>query len=228
MKIQTNIQILPSTKTVFKANRKDIYKSGTPYEYSMEIFQKNFAKKLENKKEKLYEYLDSIEVDGEENYIRKELARMLGNESQEMHNVVYCKTSCNKFEKMLKRGFDIKKISPSLCGPGGDLFINEDDTLPSECIFKACYSGNTAINADLRDYNSLNEKISNKIMDYLGDSHNDVSFRILKQIELRKFISEYTRQIIVNELGIDGAYFEEDKKFFTVFNPDSISYIEEI
>ena len=47
-----------------------------------------------------------------------------------------------------------------------------------------------------------------------------------EQNALRKFVNEYVRQKIVNELGIDGAYANNFDGYFVVFNPNSIKNSE--
>lgn len=131
-------------------------------------------------------------------------------------------------EKIVQNGFNIDKISRTNLGPGFYFGLSEGDVnCYSSSILVADCEGKCA-NFKERFYQNLKDaKIKNQVAEFIGLNGKMTFPVVMWEAEaLSKVLDTYTRETIVNDLGIDVAYGLGDTSYcYAVFNPNVISNI---
>lgn len=130
-------------------------------------------------------------------------------------------------DKIIEEGFDPMKISRTKFGPGFYFSPSEGGALAySSCVLRSDFDGNCA-HVDGPFYERITDSEANrKLGNFIGLKSNDYSIRNLEYEILTKIINEYSRDYLMNDLGIDMAYgSSRAESCFAVFNPKILSNI---
>lgn len=130
-------------------------------------------------------------------------------------------------DKIIEEGFDPMKISRTKFGPGFYFSPSEGGALEySSCVLKSDYDGNCA-HVDGPFYERITDSEANrKLGDFIGLKSNDYSIRNIEYEIITKIINEYSRDYLVNDLGVDMAYgSSRAESCFAVFNPNILSNV---
>lgn len=130
-------------------------------------------------------------------------------------------------DKIIEEGFDPMKISRTKFGPGFYFSPSEGGALMySNCVLKSDFDGECAL-VDGPFYDRITDSdASKKLREFIGLKSNSYSIHMAEYEILSKIINEYSRDYLVNELGIDMAYgSSRAESCFAVFNPQILSNI---
>lgn len=202
--------------------------NGRYYEYEEE-FADNFLRALNDRKDELYTYLDSV-ADDKGLTMADKLLSMFDTENMEIKEDTFLhKTSSENVESLQKNGFDPAKIRQTNFGPGVYVGTSEGSLLIYSGVkMQVKYKGNTAKGKDLSEFNTIRTGGVNKLMEYLDLNPDFSSPFVWKELEvLGKFMNEYSRRTIVEKLGIDGAWAGGSDGYFVIFNPDAVKEMKQ-
>lgn len=219
-------KVLTAQAKAKNINFSGIYDTANSLEFNQDKYIQDFSLSLEKNKDKLYRLLDceQINVDGEIHTITEHLKNIFGDKISYKELELLHKTQ--NANAILSNGFDMKKINITEYGPGIYFSTNEGElTIYSGDTIKAKFEGNIANNKNLKNYNRINSQITNSIRKILNMKLEFSQKAMLEQEVLRKFVNEYTRNKIVNELKIDGASVGE-WGYYVIFNPNCIKNID--
>ncbi len=203
-------------------------KSGNCHSYEvMEKYADNVLSALNDRKEELYDFLDSV-TDENGLTISDKLLSMFDTENSRMGEYTFLhKTLSNNAESLQKNGFDSARISKTNFGPGFYVGVSEGGLLIYPGVkMQVEYKGNTVQGKTLSEYDGIKSEAVNKLREYLNLKPDFSNPLIWKEIEsFSKFINEYSRKTIA-EHGIDGAWALGSDGYFVIFNPDAIKEIK--
>ena len=137
-------------------------------------------------------------------------------------------------ESIVENGFDAGKITRTKCGPGVS-FTSEEylaHELGGGYILRCDFEGNR-VRTKYGYYQAIqnNQQVASDICNVLGIENNPTSFdEAMKIREITdKHVYDYTRNVLINELGIDAANDMGDYPSipgcFVVFNTDCVSNV---
>lgn len=130
-------------------------------------------------------------------------------------------------DKIIEEGFDPMKISRTKFGPGFYFSPSEGGALAySSCVLKSGFDGECAqVDGPFYERITGSDAIKN-LGEFIGLKSNDYSTRMTEYEILTKILNEYSRDYLVNELGIDMACGSSRAECcFAVFNPKILSNI---
>ena len=189
-------------------------------------FERIFFDSLMDQKDELYTFLDSSLID--EVSISEAVSNLFEEDAEYRHLGLFHKTMGENVETIKKNGFNPLKIATTKFGPGFYFGACEESVLiyPGMTL-KVGYDGNTAHGKDLHKYGKLNSKITNLLREKLNLQYSPKRETVFREeAALSRFVHEYVRQKIVEELGIDGAFAGNREGYFVVFNPDAVKNID--
>ncbi len=191
-------------------------------------FKKLFFEYLDDKKEELYEYLDRAEFDDGTTLLENLKSMFKEDEPVRKELSLLHKTYRENFEKIKTQGFDPDEIRRTEYGPGFYFGENEGKLIIySGGIYKVPFIGKMAQGKNLKKYNAINTKTISLLRNYLKIPSDYLCAKYWEENEiLRRFVNEYARNKIVNDLGIDGASVSGGEGYFIIFNPETIKGIE--
>lgn len=189
-------------------------------------------------------YTFKIEEDGEEkefigtikDYLEKNIVEI---KEQEKYSNLLHGTSCEARENIIENGFDSDKISRTLAGPGTCFTGSEYEAhqLGGGALIECCFEGNVAlVKHGYYDKILYNQKLCDQI-DQLADvgisklkpEEHWTTKHMQKMEEVGKYIGEYVRHVLIDEMGIDAANDPGKApcypSCFVVFNTDAIKNI---
>lgn len=130
-------------------------------------------------------------------------------------------------QQIIDNGFDPNKISRVQLGPGFYFSGSEGGAREyNSCVLKADCKGKTAIFNEPYYERIVSSGIPSKLAEFIGFSSKDYGTGMIEFQMTDKILNEYTRNLIVDELGYDMAYGRaKQDTCYVVYNPDAISNI---
>lgn len=198
-------------------------------EYEKEYIA-NILSALNKRQDELYDYLDSV-VDDDGLSFTDKLLNMFDTENAEIKEDDFIhKTPYENIEILQKNGFNPEKINRTEYGPGFYVGFTEGTvSIYSGAKMQVKYKGNSVKGKNLSKYNSIKSEMVNKLREYLNLKSDFSNPLIWKEFEaFSKFANEYSRKVISDKLGIDGAFANKSDGYFVIFNPDSVREIKSL
>ena len=201
--------------------------STSPIDIDQEKFMADFAHDLEKVKDEIYEYLDNTEitVNGKTAPIIEHVKDLFTNRKEYWSGTLL--HNSKDADKIGRVGFDFSKIKKTVYGPGMYFGDNKEDIemYPGKTVH-ADFEGTLVQGKNLDKYGLLTDAMEASIKKYMGTANYYSQTSMLEHRVFANFINEYTRKQIVEKLGIDGTWtYNEDAKYYAVFNPESLSNI---
>ena len=191
-------------------------------------FMADFEADLNKSKEKIYEYLDNVEItlDGKTAPIIEHVSNLFNHNNKEYWKGTLFHNS-KEADKIGQVGFDFSQIKKTIYGPGMYFGDNREDIdMYVGKTVHADFEGTLVQGKSLNRYGYINNLIENSIKEYFGTANQYSSTCMLEHKVYEKFINEYVRNQIVEKLGIDGTWvYNEEAKYYAIFNPESLSNI---
>lgn len=184
--------------------------------------------------ERLKSYLDNEKFEiADKNGVKKNMTIKEAIESSiigdfDFDNTLYHATWTTEVaDQIIKNGFDVNKISRTQFGPG--FYFSSSYGAAREynsAVLKADCKGKCA-HVDGPYFDRITDAgVTSNIARFIGLTANGYGTAKYEHNVARKVLHEYTRNMIVNELGYDMAYGSSRvDSCFVVYNPKSISNI---
>lgn len=200
--------------------------------YDVEKYREAFTNTLKERKEEIFNHLDSLTTTTMENGRKGNVTDILKSFFDDTRDFVEIKGLMHKtprenIQSIVENGFDFSKINTTEYGPGMYFSGNETELL----IYNGeklgvDYEGRTSCGIKIKEYNNLKSGLINEVRNYLKLGFSSIE-NVMAEAEAisTTIVNDYCRQKIVNELGIDGAGIPYGNSYFEIFNPDSIKNI---
>lgn len=233
---QTYVQHTPIKQS--KQVQNSVSETATPSfknwytSYDVEKYKESFTNNLRERKEEIFNHLDSLSTTTMENGKKGNITDILESFFDDSRECVQIKGLMHKtprenIQPILETGFDFSKINTTEYGPGMYFSGNETELLiyngETLCVD---YQGRTSRGINLKEYNNLKSALINEVRSYLKLGFSSIE-NVMAEAEAisTTIVNDYCRQKIVNELGIDAASLPYGNSYFEIFNPDSIKKV---
>ena len=225
IRYENNLKKNQNSKVNFTGIYSDMLKS--TYDVDIIRYLERFENDLMRNKDKIYEYLDSntILYNDKEQTITEHLRDMFDLDTTEYNSSGTLLHKTSRPQEIIQNGFDVNKINITNFGPGiyfsqseGELTIYSGETMKADFEGSVCYGKN------LDRYNAINSHATNLIRKMMKQKFEFGPTTMAEQEVLRKFVHEYSRRKIAEDLGIDASY-NRGGQYFIVFNPEKLSNI---
>lgn len=188
-----------------------------------------------NLDERLKEYLDNTKFEIETATGRKEMMtvreavtssiiKSFGDLDMTLYHATWSTTTG---DQIIKNGFDVDKIARTQFGPGFYFSPSQGSAMEyNSAILKADCKGKCA-HVDGPYFDRItNAEVTTSIANFIGLPMKEYGTAKYGLNAARKVLYEYTRNILVNDLGYDMAYgASRFDSCYVVYNPKSISNI---